>query len=194
MVRDPLRERIKEYSEITNLGPIIRRYFIIGAFDGALTVLGIVLGSMVAGAGEEHKYLTIALSISAAVALAVSSLVGAYEAERFERKVNQMSMERAMLTELSEKHKNAFRFATWAGAGVHGVAPLFAGLIPVIPFLVLPFWDAAWVSLITTFGVLFAIGAYLGGLAKERVIFSGLRFVAAGLATAIIVWLMGARA
>lgn len=193
MVREPLRERIKEYSEITNLGPIVRRYFIIGAFDGALTVLGIVFGGMVAGAGEEHKYLVIALSLSAAVALSVSSLVGVYEAERVERRVNQLSMERAMLTELSETYKSAFRFATWAGAGVHGVAPLIAGLIPVIPFFLLSFWQAAWVSLLTTFGLLFTMGAYLGGLAREHILFSGLRFVAAGLGTAIIVMLLGAR-
>jgi hypothetical protein len=29
------RRRFQEYDEITNVGPIIRRYFVIGAFDGA---------------------------------------------------------------------------------------------------------------------------------------------------------------
>src|SRR5438876_1234767 len=39
----------------------------------------------------------------------------------------------------------------------------------------------------------FVIGAYLGNLVRERVIVTGLRFVAAGLGTAVLLWLMGAR-
>src|SRR5207249_1710066 len=49
------RRRIREYDEITNVGPIIRRYFVIGAFDGALTVLGIIIGAYAVGASETHK-------------------------------------------------------------------------------------------------------------------------------------------
>jgi len=193
MPPESLMTKLREYSEITNVGPILRRYFVIGAFDGALTVLGIILGAVVAGAGETHRSLVIALSFSAAIALAISSFVGAYEAERVERKMNQMSLERAMLSELSETHKDAFTFAALLGAGVHGIAPLIAALVPVVPFLFLPFGDAVWVSIILTMGGLFVMGAYMGNLAKEKVIFSGMRFVAAGLVTAIVLWLIGGR-
>lgn len=193
MPPESLMTKLREYSEITNVGPILRRYFVIGAFDGALTVLGIILGAVVAGAGETHRSLVIALSFSAAIALAISSFVGAYEAERVERKMNQMSLERAMLSELSETHKDAFTFAALLGAGVHGIAPLIAALVPVVPFLFLPFGDAVWVSIILTMGGLFVMGAYMGNLAKEKMIFSGMRFVAAGLVTAIVLWLIGGR-
>ncbi len=191
MPRDPLRSRIREYSEITSVGPIVRRYFIIGAFDGALTILGVILGAIVAGAGEEDRSLILAVSFSAAVALAISSLVGAYEAERVEKKIDQMSMEHAMLSEMSETHKDAFRFATIVSAGVHGIAPLVAGLVPVIPFLFMDFHSAAWVSIVITFAGLFAMGAYMGTLSREKILFTGLRFVVAGLGTAIILWLLG---
>jgi len=49
------RRRLREYDEITNVGPIIRRYFVIGAFDGALTVLGIIISSSAFGDLESHK-------------------------------------------------------------------------------------------------------------------------------------------
>jgi len=192
MAHGPLRTKLKEYGEITKLGPILRRYFIIGAFDGALTVLGIILGAAVAGAGEEHRGLVVALSFSAAIALSMSSLVGAYEAERVERKINQNTLERAMLADLGETHKDAFTFASLASAAVHGVAPLIAALVPVVPFLFIPFVDAVWISIVITLALLFAMGAYMGRMAKEHFLFSGLRFVAAGLVTAIILWLLGA--
>jgi len=192
MARSPLKTRLKEYSEITKVGPILRRYFIIGAFDGALTVLGIILGAIVAGAGEEHKGLVLAMSFSAAIALSISSLVGAYEAERVERKINQNTLEHAMLAELGETHRDAFAFASLASAVVHGVAPLIAALVPVIPYLFMSFVDAVWISIAITLAFLFVMGAYMGRMAREHMVFSGLRFVAAGLVTAIILWLLGA--
>src|SRR2546425_303270 len=96
------RRRIREYDEITNVGPIIRRYFVIGAFDGALTVL------------------------------------------------------------------------------------------PSIPFAFFGFRDSPIAAIVITFVLLFVIGAYLGNLVRERVIVTGLRSVAAGLGTAVLLWLMGA--
>ncbi len=194
MPRDPLLIRIREYSEITNLGPICRRYFVIGAFDGALTVLGIIFGAIVAGAGEQEKFLVIAMGMSAAIALAISSIIGAYEAERVERRMDQLSMERAMLSEISDTHRNAFRFATIVSAGVHGMAPLIAALVPVAPFLFMDFLMAASWSIPIAFGLLFTMGIYLGGLAKEKILITGLRFVAAGLLTAIILLILGVRA
>ncbi len=190
MERPPWRQRIKEYSEITDLGPIARRYFVIGAFDGALTILGIIVGATAAGVGEQERAIVLTASLSAAIALAVSSAVGAFEAERVEKKLDISSLERAMLTRLSEEHKGAFRFAAYTSAIVHGVAPLIAALPPVVPFLFLPFDSAAIVALVVTLIFLFIMGAYLGSLVRERIVVTGLRFIAAGLATAFILWLL----
>lgn len=186
----PWRQRIREYSEVTDLGPIARRYFVIGAFDGALTILGIIVGAAASGVGESQKAVVLTASMSAAIALAVSSAVGAFEAERVEKKLDIRSLERAMLTRLSEEHKDAFRFAAYTSALVHGVAPLIAALPPVIPFLLLPLQDATIVAVAATLVFLFAMGAYLGALVKERIAYTGLRFVVAGLATALVLWLL----
>ena len=187
------RRRIREYGEITNVGPIVRRYFVIGAFDGALTVLGIIIGASAVGATEAHKALILSASIGAAVALAVSSAIGAYEAERVEKKLDIRTIERALLARLSEEHKEAFRFAAILSAVAHGIAPLIAALLPIIPFAFLDVRSATIAAILVTLVILFVIGAYLGNLVRERVIVTGLRFVAAGLGTAVVLWLLGAR-
>ncbi len=187
------RRRIREYEEITNVGPIVRRYFVIGAFDGALTVLGIVIGATAAGATEAHKALILSASVGAAVALAVSSAIGAYEAERVEKKLDIRTIERALLARLSEEHREAFRFAAIVSAVAHGVAPLIAALLPLIPFVFLDVRSATLAAIGITLAILFVIGAYLGTLVRERVFVTGLRFVAAGLGTAGVLWFLGAR-
>src|SRR5216117_574980 len=101
------RRRLRGYDEITNVGPIIRRYFVIGAFDGALTVLGIIIGSSAFGDLESNKGLVVSASFGAAIALSVSSAVGAYEAERVEKKLDIRTIERALLARLSEEHREA---------------------------------------------------------------------------------------
>jgi len=190
MERPPWRQRIREYSEITDLGPIARRYFVIGAFDGALTILGIIVGAGAAGVGDAEKTIVLTASVSAAIALAVSSAVGAFEAERVEKKLDIRSLERAMLSRLSEEHRGAFRFAAYTSAFVHGVAPLIAAVPPIVPFLLLPFREAIPVAVVLTLAFLFAMGAYLGSLVRERIVYTGLRFIAAGLATAAVLWLL----
>jgi len=187
------RRRLREYDEITNVGPIIRRYFVIGAFDGALTVLGIIIGASAFGTAEEHKAIILSASIGAAIALAVSSAVGAYEAERVEKKLDIRTIERAMLARLSEEHREAFRFAAILSAAVHGIAPLIAALLPVLPFAFLDADRATIAAVVITLAILFVLGVYLGNLIRERVLITGLRFVAAGIGTAIILWLVGAR-
>src|SRR5437016_6103009 len=147
------RRRIREYDEITNVGPIIRRYFVIGAFDGALTVLGIIIGASAFGTLEEHKALVLSASFGAAIALAVCSAVGAYEAERVEKKLDIRTIERAMLARLSEEHREAFQFAAILSAIVHGIAPLIAGLLPILPFVFLDARTATVVAVALTFQV-----------------------------------------
>ena len=190
MERAPWRQRFKEYSEITDLGPIARRYFVIGAFDGALTILGIIVGAAASGAGDAQRAIVLTASVSAAIALAVSSAVGAFEAERVEKKLDIGTLERAMLTRLSEEHKGAFRYAANASALVHGVAPLIAALPPVVPFLLLPFQEAIPAAVVVTLAFLFVMGAYLGNIVRERIVYTGLRFVAAGIVTAAVLWLL----
>jgi len=184
-----LKRKIKLATEITNILPIARRYFVIGAFDGALTILGIILGAYVVGALSRE--LVLAAGIAAGIALAVSSAVGAYEAERIESVLKHHELERAMLCTVEGSRKEAIEFSNIVTAIVHGIAPLIAAFVPLIPFFFFNPEEAMILAIVTTLVFLFAMGAFLGRLIREMVIYTGLRFVVAGLATAIILLLLG---
>jgi len=184
-----LRSRMKMATEIHDLLPIARRYFVIGAFDGALTILGVIIGAY--AVGELSDKLVIVAGFAAGVALSVSSAVGAYEAERIESALQHKQIERAMLRPVEGTRKDTAKLGNLMSAFVHGIAPLIASIIPLTPFFLLPETEAMMVAILLTLGFLFAMGAYLGSLLKEMILYTALRFVVAGLATAIIVFLLG---
>lgn len=179
---------------LTKSGAIARRYFVIGAFDGALTILGVILGAYVAE-GHTHpelaKQLILAAGFSGGIALAVSSTVGAYEAERVEHLLSHQHLEKAMLRPVEGARMEAMRVSISVSAIVHGVSPLLAAFVPLLPFFFMPLDAAVTTAIALTLGFLFALGAYLGSLIKEMIVYTGLRFVIAGLATAIILILVG---
>jgi predicted membrane protein (TIGR00267 family) len=130
--------------------------------------------------------------LAAAVALSVSSAVGAYEAERVEKLLAKANVERALLRKFNEEHSDVFRFAAAVSAIVHAAAPLIAATVPLVPLILIPDTGmAVLISVVTTLSVLFIIGAYLGNLVKEKIFMTGMRFVLAGLATAVILFAIG---
>jgi predicted membrane protein (TIGR00267 family) len=183
-----IRSRVKMAVEMHDLLPIARRYFVIGAFDGALTIMGVILGAY--AAGELTKNLVLVAGSATGIALSVSSAVGAYEAERIESVIQHRGLERAMLSTVEGTRKESAKIGNLASAFVHGIAPLIAALIPLIPFFFMPELDAMVVAIVITIAFLFVMGSYLGSLIKEMIFYTGLRFVAAGLITAIIVFLL----
>ncbi len=190
-------ERIKKLRfnlTLTKSGAIARRYFVIGAFDGALTILGVILGAYVAE-GHAHpelaKQLILAAGFAGGIALAVSSTVGAYEAERVEHLLSHQHLEKAMLRSVEGARVEAMRVSISVSAIVHGVSPLLAAFVPLLPFYFMSLDAAVTTAIAVTLGFLFVLGAYLGSLIKEMIVYTGLRFVIAGLATAIILILVG---
>ncbi len=187
-------KKIRFHFTITKSGAIARRYFVIGAFDGALTILGVILGAYVAE-GHTHpelaKQLILGAGFAGGIALAVSSTVGAYEAERVEHVLNHQQLEKAMLRPVEGDRKEAIRTSTWLSAFVHGVAPLLAAFVPLVPFFFMSLDNAVVTAIGMTIAFLFALGAYLGSIIKEMILYTGLRFVIAGLGTSIILILIG---
>lgn len=186
--------RMKSMFVLTKSGTIARRYFVIGAFDGALTILGVILGAYVAE-GHAHpdlaKSLILSAGVAGGVALAVSSTVGAYEAERVEHVLSHQHLEKAMLRPVEGTRKEAMRVSISVSAIVHGVAPLLAAFVPLVPFFFLPLDLAVTTAIVVTLAFLFVLGAYLGSLIREMIVYTGLRFVIAGLGTAIVLILIG---
>lgn len=74
--------------KLSDAGPITRRYLVIGVFDGALTVLGIILGAYLVHGGSETAAVSAVIGTSAGgiIALGISSAWGAYEINTWNRK------------------------------------------------------------------------------------------------------------
>jgi len=187
-------KKVRFQFKLTKSGAIVRRYFVIGAFDGALTILGVILGAYV-GEGIDHpelaRQLIIGAGLAGGIALAVSSTVGAYEAERVEHQLSHQHLEKAMLRPVEGDRKGAMKVSISVSAIVHGVAPLLAAFVPLVPFFFMGLHEAVVTAIAMTLSFLFILGAYMGSLIKEMLVYTGLRFVIAGLGTAIILILLG---
>ncbi len=187
-----LRNRIRIYWRMTELGSLTRRYIVIGAFDGALTIVAIVLAALASVLlwGSLIDPDTIILSgLGAAVGLAISSGWGAYEAERVERRLELEELEHVMHRSMKKSLQvQAIRFATWWGGFIHAISPLPASLLPLLPIVLIStdFILAGIFSVIITLIFLMFLGIWMGRTAKINPITSGLRMVLAGLITAAI--------
>ena len=187
-------EEMEQLARISNLGPIARRYFAMNAFDGTLTVLGIILASHFAGHYDPRAI--VSAGIGACLAMMFSGLAGTYLAEKAERERELREMEHAMLRKLDQTlYKRASRFAIIVSSFVDGFAPFMAGLVLLGPFFfvtlnLLFWWNALIVSVIMGFLLLFFLGIFLGRVSEQNQWLYGLQTLAAGLGTAVAIILL----
>lgn len=145
---------------------LTRRYIVIGAFDGALTIVAIVLGVVAAVVffGNFIHPSDVRLLVNAGVAtigLAISTGWGAFEAERVERKLELQLLEKHMQRPMAGCLVNsAVRFVTVWASFIHGFSPVPAAILPLIPLVVLrfDFLLAAVISVSIIMIFLFIIG------------------------------------
>jgi predicted membrane protein (TIGR00267 family) len=177
---------------ITRAASIARRYFVVNGFDGALTMLGLNMGFYVSRMQDIQTAITACLGT--AIALAMSGLSSAYVSEAAEKRRELASLERAMMTSLSEStHARAARIVPWLIAGVNGFAPFFMALV-----IILPLWFAHWgitlpmdpfvASIAVSFVVIFMLGVFLGRVSGISWFFSGLKTLAVAAVTALLIW------
>ncbi|TFG05137.1 MAG: hypothetical protein EU536_02855 [Promethearchaeota archaeon] len=190
------RMKLKSYAEVTEVGEIARRYFIMNAFDGALTSLGLVIGFFIAGVADAS--IIIVTVLAGALALFISGLWSAFLAESAERKRELKQLERAMMTDLSKSiMAKASRFAIIFSVLINGLSPALAATIGVIPFffgigIVDPQMLATffYLSIGVNMILLFLLGMYLGRVSKENVIYIGLKVMAAGVIVTIVLFVI----
>jgi len=184
-----IREQITLYTEVTDLASVSRRYFIIGFFDGVLTILGLIIGSHLSG--EISARLIITAGVATALALGISSSWGAFEAERIEQKIMRDQKERALLVNSKESAiDRAHRFAAYVSSIIHGIAPIIGAILPIIPYAFLPLEEAFIAAVTIGFASLFILGAVMGRSAKFNMFVSGFRMFLAGVLTAVVVTLL----
>ena len=100
-----LLKKFDYYDKITGMSEIGRRYFVINSFDGALTILGVLLGSYFAGLTNPSLIVTV--GIGASVAIGVSGLWGAFLTEKAEREreIKELTKELQQAKQEFEKYK-----------------------------------------------------------------------------------------
>jgi predicted membrane protein (TIGR00267 family) len=191
-----LRERLSEisrYFTITGAQKIIRRYFAMNAFDGAMTSLGVVMGAWLGHINEPRSIIGVILS--GGVAMMVSGFSGTYMTESAERNHSLNELEDAMLINLDNTiYGQASRFVSIFAALVDGSAPFIASIPAMIPFVLVPgFFDinnAFIISIVAAMLTLFLLGVYLGRISGDNVLISGAKMVISGLAVAAIALLL----
>jgi predicted membrane protein (TIGR00267 family) len=183
-----LRE-FAEYRQIAGIDEIGRRYLAMNAFDGILTMIGVLMGSYVAGIREPR--IVISTGLATCLAMGVSGFWGAYLTESAERKHEMQELEHAMLVDMSQsKQARASRFAAIVVSIIDGLSPLVAGMAVLMPFVVCGLWRDVMTSYALSVGIalmlLFALGVFLARVAHERIIPAGVRMIVAGIVCVIL--------
>ena len=117
---------------ITRSSGILRRYFVVNGFDGALTMLGLIIGFLLSEADDLSVVIKVCLG--AAIALGMSGVSSAYVSEAAERRRALGKLEEAMIADLRDSaHGEAAREVPLLIALVNGLAPLVLSLLILLP-------------------------------------------------------------
>lgn len=185
--------RYKKYFKISKSGPIARRYFVMNGFDGALTMLGILLGTYLSD--FENVNVLITAGVGAAVALGVSGITSAYMAEVAERRRDLKNLESAMLINLENTiQSKANRFAIVFLSSIDGISPVITSMIILSPFFFLGGDQASIKQAYNlSFGIaavmFFSLGAYLGKISGESMWKKGSLMLVIGVFTSVLVFI-----
>lgn len=167
---------------------ILRRYFVMNGFDGALTALGIIIAAIVARPAEPSDLLL--MGIGASIAMGVSGVWIAYLTERAERTREIKDLEAQMVSDLNNtKISEANLWAAIIISFVDGFSPFMFSMISIAPFfLVLPGWITMTVGYIISISLIFIevliLGFFLGAISKENKVLYALKILPAAIITA----------
>jgi len=188
--------RLRQLIGLTRSHGIVRRYLVVNGFDGALTMLGMIIGFYLTGTND--MAVIVSACVGAAVALTVSGISSAYISETAEKQKELRELEQAMIEDLSQSvHGRATRMLPLVVALVNGLSPFAISLL-----IVSPIWLASvaidlpipplQLSILVALVVLFMLGIYLGRISGVYWLWAGIRALAIALVTgAIIVFLNG---
>ncbi len=187
-------EQARFLLRITRTHGIVRRYFVVNGFDGALTMLGLIMGFLVtAPAGLS---VVISACLGAAIALGVSGISSAYVSESAERRRALEKLQDAMVTDLGESfHGDAARWVPMLIAVVNGSAPLLISLLILVPLwlahagLELP-WSPLHAAVAVAFVLIFLLGVFLGRVARVSWWLSGLKTLLIASVTTVLILLL----
>ena len=186
--------RIALLFSITRAHGIARRYAVVNGFDGAMTMLGLLMGFYASGGVAPS--VAVSACLGAALALAASGVSSAYLSEAAERRKALHELEDAMVEKLhGTAHGEAARIVPLLVALTNGLSPLLVSLVIMVPLwlgaagVALPY-DSLMLAVGAAFVAIFVLGTILGRISHVFWLWSGLRAVLiAALTSALIVLL-----
>lgn len=171
-----------------------RRYAAMNAFDGVITILGIIFGSVLLGEAAVRQIL--AAGIGASIAMAISGASGTYMTEKAEQERKIKEIEEAMLMRLD----GTLIFKARKGAAIISAiadssSAFIAGLVTLLPYFaadakLLTPEAAFYLSTAIALTLLFTLGIFLGRVAKKDLAMSGFKSLAIGLITLVLITLL----
>lgn len=183
-----------------------KRYLIRGFIDGVLSSLGVVIGASTAigstvgsSNGTIASAIIIAAGIGGGVANGLSNILGASVGEKLVKEIELGEIEKAMIKRGGELRGTAvdekLNQTLIASAIYDGIATFIGSVIPVLPFIIgaillINDMISLYASIIISLLLFFILGIYIGKIAREHVIISGLKLVAFGIVTVIITTLI----
>jgi len=184
-------DNLKKLISLGGSGEIARRYMVMNSFDGALTVLGIIIGSWFVGVSDARVLLV--AGFGASIAMGISGAFGAYLTELAVKKDEIAKFEEFMLESFDNTIvTEAAYVSSILVAIVDGISPFIAAAISLIPFvfslvLNLDINIAYLLSFVATSITLFVLGSYLGKISKGNIVYYGFKMVLAGILVGILV-------
>lgn len=189
-----LLKQAKFLLQITSSDSIVRRYFVVNGFDGALTMLGLIIGFVLSTATDLSVIINACMGV--AVALGVSGLSSAYISEAAERRRALGKLEQAMVADLQDSaHGEAARLVPWLIALVNGLAPFIISVVILMPILVanagieLPV-SPLYAAIILALVLVFLLGVFLGRISYISWLRSGIQALLLAVVMAILIYML----
>jgi len=189
---DPFSQ-IRFLLRITHTHGIARRYFVVNGFDGALTMLGIIVGFLISA--PANFTVIINACLGAAIALGVSGVSSAYVSEQAERRRALNELEEAMVADLKDSaHAEAARWVPMLIALVNGSAPLVISLLIIMPLWlsragIVLFISPLYAAIVIALILIFLLGVFLGRISGISWLRSGFQTLLIALITILLIYL-----
>ena len=187
-------QRFREYDNLVHISGIGRRYFAMNAFDGILTIIGVLMGNLMARVDEPR--IVVSTGMATCIAMGISGLWGAYLTESAERTRDLVELSRYTLTDLHDTRiGRASRMAVVVVAVIDGLSPFVASLVVLIPFFAAGFLPTIAWAYYSSLGVamltLSGLGFFLGRVSEGSMVGYGVKTVMAGVICIVISFFLG---
>lgn len=186
---------LRKHIRISGVITVARRWFVTNAFDGNLSILGLILGTRAVGIIDPRVIVGAGLGIC--LALAISQSTGNILVERAERLRELKDLEDSMLRGLDNTvHSSTATTAPLVAGIIGGAAPAIYTFSTLVPYViaVLGIVDettAFYGSIGTILVSIFLLGALLGRISRGNLLIAGFKMMGVGIVAALILLLLG---